>query len=175
MTNYFNNEILEQAKIQRKKTLTIYLLILVLYLALSTVVLVRYMQLPYASPKIGTIKTVEFVLTFIMLIFSFIYLGIKFKRVNKFYIMCRNMSTGLKEEYTASFFEYDESLNTKDGVDVKALIFLQWNKFKNEYFERKVWVFYEKPFPEFKENDMVRFVTQGNVLIKYEIINEEDE
>ena len=174
MTEYFKIEFLEQAKAQRKKTLIVFYIALALYLAMSAVVLIRYMQLPYGSPKIGTIKTVEFVLSFVFFIFSFIHLGIKYKRVNKFYVMCKNMSTGLKEEYTANFFEYDETLSTKDGVDVKALVFLQWNKFKNEYFERKVWVFYEKPFPEFKENDTVKFITQGNMLISYQIVDEEN-
>ena len=31
-------------------------------------------------------------------------------------------------------------------------------------------VFYEKPFPEFTEGDYVRFVTQGNILVSYEIL-----
>ena len=59
----------------------------------------------------------------------------------------------------------------KDGVDMKSLIFIEWNKYKNDYFERKVLVFYEKPFPEFAEKATVRYVTQGNVLISYEILN----
>ncbi len=172
MTKYFKREFLEQAKAQRKKTLLIYFFVLALYVGMSTVVMVRYLRLPYGSTKISTLKTVEFVLTFIMIVFSFIYLGIKYKRVNKFYVMCRNLQSGIKEEFTANFFEYDETLNTKDGVDVKALVFLQWNKFKHDYFERKVWVFYEKPFPEFKENQTVKFITQGNVLVSYEILDE---
>ena len=174
MIDYFKEEFLIQSKKQRKTTLTIYLLVLALYLSLSCVILVRYMQLPYLSSKIGTVKTIEFVLTFVFVVFSFVYLGIKYKRVNKFYETCKNMKHGLKEEFTANFFEYDESLNFKDGVDVKSLVFLQWNKFKNDYFERKVFVFYEKPFPEFTPNQTVRFITQGNMLISYEIIDEEE-
>ena len=108
------------------------------------------------------------------MVFSFIYLGIKYKRINKYYTLCKNITGGIKEEFTAYFFEYDESLSTKDGVDVKALVFLQWNKFKNSFFERKVWVFYEKPFPKFNEHDKVRFITQGNVLVSYEILEEEE-
>ena len=34
-------------------------------------------------------------------------------------------------------------------------------------------MFYEKPFPEFKPHDTVRFITQGNMLISYEIVDEE--
>ena len=174
MIDYFKEEFLIQSKKQRAKTLNIYLIVLLLYISLSAVVLIRYMQLPYQAPQIGVIKTVEFIMTFIFLVFSFVYLGIKYKRVNKFYEMCKNISIGIKEEFTANFFEYDENLSVKDGVDVKSLVFLQWNKFKNDYFERKVFVFYEKPFPEFKPNDEVRFITQGNVLVSYEIIEEEN-
>ncbi len=174
MTEYFKQEYLQQAKVQRKKTLTVYLIALALYVALSVVVLVRYMQLPYASEKITVIKIVEYVLTFIMTVFSFLYLGIKFKRVNKYYAMCKNLSEGLREEFEANFFEYDDTLATKDGVDVKALVFLQWNKFKNDYYERKVWVFYELPFPEIPENATVKFITQGNVLFSYQILDKEE-
>ena len=79
--------------------------------------------------------------------------------------------TGLKETSTGSFFEYDETLQDKDGVDFKSLIFIEWNKFKNDFFERKVLVFNEKPFPEFTEKQNVKYVTQGNVLISYEILS----
>ena len=57
----------------------------------------------------------------------------------------------------------------KDGVDFKSLIFLEWNKYKKDYFERKVLVFNEKPFPEIPDGATVTFITQGNVLISYEI------
>ena len=45
------------------------------------------------------------------------------------------------------------------------------NKYKNDFFERKVLVFYEKDFPEIPEGANVRYVTQGNVLISYEILD----
>ena len=79
--------------------------------------------------------------------------------------------TGLRETSTGSFIEVDESLQEKDGVDFKALIFLEWNKFKNDFFERKVLIFDELEVPEFKENQNVRYVTQGNVLVSYEILD----
>ena len=43
--------------------------------------------------------------------------------------------------------------------------------YKNDFFERKVLVFDEKPFPELEENQNVKYVTQGNVLISYEILS----
>ncbi|MBR5899939.1 MAG: hypothetical protein IKZ38_00935, partial [Clostridia bacterium] len=70
-----------------------------------------------------------------------------------------------------SFFEYDETLQFKDGVDFKSLIFIEWNKYKNSYFERKVMVFYERDFPEIQPNSMVKYVVQANILISYEYLD----
>jgi hypothetical protein len=92
-----------------------------------------------------------------------------FRRVNRYYRLTHNLNTGLRETSIGSFFEYDESIQDKDGVDCKSLIFVEWNKYKNDFYERKVLVLYEKPFPEFKEKQTVKYVTQGNVLISYEI------
>ena len=70
------------------------------------------------------------------------------------------------------FFEYDETLQDKDGVDFKSLVFIEWNKYKNDFFERKVLVFDEREFPQIKEGQNVTYVTQGNVLVSYKILEE---
>ena len=105
------------------------------------------------------------------MIFSFIYLGIVYKRVRRYYKICVHLSTGLRETTVANFIEYDETIQDKDGVDFKSIVFLEWNKYKKDFFERKVLVFYEKPFPEIPEQSNVSFVTQGNVLVSYEILS----
>ena len=85
------------------------------------------------------------------------------------------MCVGIRETSTGSFLEYDEGLQVKDGVDFKALVFLEWNKYKKDFFERKVLVFYQEEFPEFKEGQNARYVTQGNVLIEYKILEQAEE
>ena len=172
MTEYFKSEYYEQAKRQRKKVLAIYFIVFAVYLAASGVLLGYYVTLTYQSPKITVVKLIEYPLTAVFIVFSFIYLGIAVRRVNKFYAMCVNIITGLKETSEANFFEYDETLTEKDGVDMKSLVFLEWNKYKKGYYERKVLVFYEKEFPEIPEGSGVRFITQGNVLVSYEILDE---
>ena len=92
--------------------------------------------------------------------------------MHRYYKITLYLKTGLRETSTGSFFEYDETLQDKDGVDFKSLVFLEWNKYKNDFFERKVLVFDELPFPEFTENQNVRYITQGNVLVSYEIFYE---
>ena len=170
MVDYFIPEFLEDAKKQKRKTLIIYFIMLGVYLAVSVFDYVWYFGLPYKSPAITGVKWLQYSLTAVFVIFSFVYLGIVFKRVRRYYKQCYNMQTGLKETSTGNFLEYDEEIQDKDGVDFKSLVFIEWNKYKKDFFERKVLVFYEKPFPEIPEKANVRYVTQGNVLISYEIL-----
>lgn len=172
MTQFFFESELDDAIVQRKKVLRIYFITLAVYLAISVGFIVYFCTLPYASEKITTVKVLHHVLTGMYAIFSLIYLGIAYKRVNSYCKLLNNLKTGLKETSVGSFFEYDETIQNKEGVDCKALIFLQWNKYKNEYFERKVLVLNEKEYPEFKEQQTVKYVTQGNVLVSYEIEEE---
>ena len=123
-----SEEDFEKARVQRKKTLTWYFIALGVVLVASGVLIAWYLTLPYKSPTINTVKTIHYSLLVVFLIFSFIYLGIKYKRVNKYYKLMHYMEIGLKETSTGSFFEYDETPQEKDGVDFKALVFLEWNK-----------------------------------------------
>ncbi len=170
MIEYFKEEQYKNAKAQCKKVLAIYFIVLALYLVASGFIFWWYLIQPYKSPVITKIKFIQHPLTVLFLIFSFIYLGIPYKRVRRFYKMTYYLMTGIRETSTGSFFEYDETLQDKDGVDFKSLVFLEWNKYKNDFFERKVLVFDEMPFPELEQNQNVKYITQGNVLISYEIL-----
>ncbi len=174
MIDYYKEEFLINGKKQKKRTLIVYYVVLSIYLLISVGMFLFYLTLPYKSPKITTVKLIEYPLTGIFVIFSFVYLTIKVKRVRKYCKLCTNLSTGLRETSEATFSGYKEDSQEKDGVDMKALIFSEWNKYKKGYFDRKVLVFYEEPFPVFNEGDKVRFITQGNVLISYEKISEEE-
>ena len=176
MVEYYTDAELVSAKKQKKKTFIIYFIVLGAYFLASAAFLIFYWTLPYSGYRntaytISLIKAGHYSLTALLVVFSFIYLGIVYKRVRRYYKMCSNMSTGLRETSTGSFLEYDENIQDKDGVDFKSLVFIEWNRYKNDFFERKVLVFYEKPFPEIPEQANVTYVTQGNVLISYEILS----
>ena len=175
MVEYYKHEEYLLAKEQRDRVLIVYVIAMLVYLAFSVGMLIWYLTLPYESPTISTVKLIQYSVSAVAVIFSFIYLGIPFKRVNRYYKLCYQLENGIKETSTGSFFEYNESLQDKDGVDCKAIVFLEWNKFKNDFFERKVLVFEEKEFPKFEENMNVRYVTQSNILMGYEILDTQKE
>jgi hypothetical protein len=174
MIQFFDEEIINKIKEQRKKTLITYFIVLSVYLLISGVLLGWYLTLPYRSETIATVKWIHFPITAVFAIFSYIYMGIPYKRVNKFYKLCLNLKNGLKESFTAIFTGYSENLAIKDGVDCKELCFTEWNKYKQVYYERRVFVLYEMEFPQIPIGAIVNFTTQGNVLISYEIQQEEE-
>jgi hypothetical protein len=57
---------------------------------------------------------------------------------------------------------------------MKSITCLEWNERKNDYFERKVLVFYDRPFPQIPEKAKLKIITVGNLLLKYEIQQGED-
>ncbi len=172
MIEYFTESELLKVKKQKKIALTIYLITLGVYLFLSVGLFLWYRALPYKSPTITTVKIIQHAVSVLFVIYSMLYLSIVYKRVRKFYRLGYHLLNAIQETYTGNFLEYDETLQDKDGVDFKSLVFIEWNKYKKDFFERKVLVFNEKEFPEIPENANVRYVTQGNVLVRYEILDD---
>ena len=171
MIEYFIDKDYFAVKRQRKKAILIYLAVLAVYAVICLGLFLWYRTMPYMSPKITTAKILVFSVSAVFVIFSFIYLGIIFKRVNRYHKLAYNIMTGIKETSTGTFVRYEETVHVKDGVDFKLLIFSEWNKYKRDFYERQVYVFVEMEFPKFEENQNIKYVTVGNVLISYEILS----
>ncbi len=174
MIEFYKKEQLEQIKLQKRKSLKIYFSVVALFVLISLGLCWWFTTLTYKSPLEPAVRWPEYLVTASFIVFSFIFLGIKYKRERKYCKMLINIETGRKETSIGSFFEYDDRIFMKDGVDVKSIIFLEWNKNKQDFFERKVLVLAEMKFPVFEENQNVKYVTHGNVLVEYEILPDEE-
>lgn len=174
MQEYFTEKDFFEIEKQRKKTLIIYLVTLGAYVAFSVFMFVAFSNQPYGSKMLNVIKAIQYAITGLYVIFSFLYLGIVYNRVNRFYKHCKHLILGKKETSELDFFEFDSKIQVNAGVECKTLIFLEWNKYRQIYFERKVLVFNEREFPPIPEKAFVRIVTQGNFLIAYEILEIRD-
>ena len=171
MTAYFKKEYIAEANAQFRKSLIFYFICVFLYLVYSSIFFVWFLRLPYADESVKTIKGCLYPVSVLFVIFSFIYLGIKVKRTRAYKKLCQNIQVGLKEKNLAKFLDYDHYVSEKDGVEMKSLIFIEWNKYKKEDYERKVYVFCDKELPKLEKGQTVSFITQGNVLYEYEIVN----
>lgn len=170
MNNYFTEQEYFNADKQRKNCLLVYCATAVVFLLVSVLNYIIFASQPYGSNKLNFIKAIQFTISAIYVVFSFLFLGIKYKRVNKYSKFCKRLIKGKKQTSELDFFEFDDRVTMLDGVECKTIIFLEWNEYKKIYFERKVLVFYEKEFPQIPENAFVKMVTQGNFLISYEVL-----
>lgn len=160
-------------RIQRKKLLWGFLgVTIAVFLALVGLV-TYYIMLPYKDPNRTWVTAVTCVIVGLYLIFLFPYMGISFKRCNAYYKAMRYISVGLKETATLPF-EYVDDWTTHDGIDVNVAVFAVKNIKRDEVMHRQIFIDGEKDFPPFEEGKTYKLVSQGNLLIEYEQIEEEE-
>lgn len=169
VTVYNDADLLSVYK-QKNKTLLVFWIVTLVYLAVCIGAVVYHASLPYGSKLDAIPKTVVFVCSALYVAFVFPFMGIKYSRVRKYLRMLRGLSTGLKGAETQYFYTFREQTLQKDNIDVVSCIFAVWDKKKQEWREREVYADAEKPLPEIGSGDLVRYVIQGNILIEYEIL-----
>jgi len=169
MINYFDEREIEISHKQYKNNLLFFLIVTALFVALMITFFIINYNLPYKSSIKILYQIIGIIIIFAYVIFAVIFIAIKLVRVRNFYFHCLNVKEGLREKTTAVFLRYDDENQVKDGVDFKQLIFSEWNKFKGEFYERKVLVYLEKEYPVIEIGATVTFITQGNVLVEYKI------
>jgi len=166
MVSIYQDEDLLSAYKQYKKIFYFYVAAAAVYAAFLAAMVLLFVSLPYEDPAQTTIEVVFGVVTGIFIIFSYPYLGIKFRRVKAYYKLLGGISEGIKN-VDVSYFSHIDDWEVYDGVDVNVLVFKKWNEKKREWDERKLYVDAEKDLPEFKENEEVRAVTFGNIVVQY--------
>ena len=173
MTVVFNDDDLINAFRQKQRLWYIYLAVLAVFVALCVACIVYYVSLPYEDPMQPVPIWITCVASCVFVIFSYIYLGIKFQRARKYYKIISYLSVGMKQVNRSFFLRYEEP-ELKDSVDYYVLIMSEWSKKKSEYMDRKIYCDREKPRPEFKSGDEVCYLTQGNVVVEYEVVGHDD-
>ncbi|MBQ8885894.1 MAG: hypothetical protein IJY62_05970 [Clostridia bacterium] len=156
--------------LQRKRILGVFWGVLGGYLLFSLAWLIYYISLPYEDPMQKLPKACVYIASFALIVFAFPFMGIKFNRVRKYYRMMYYLSEGLKSVEENYFVGFEKKELQKDYVDVISAIFKTWNQKKQEWMVREAYVDVEKPLPEMEAGDLVKYVTQGNFIVQYEII-----
>lgn len=135
---------------------------------------IYFIGLPYNDPNGLWVKIVSCVIAAIYVIFCFPYLGICVKRSRAYCRMMRFISVGLKE-YSVVPFDGIDDWTTRDGVDVNVACFRVHNRKREEDMIRHIYIDGEKDFPAFEEGKFAKIVSQGNLLIEYELLDLKDE
>lgn len=173
MIAIYDNKDYAVVKAQRKRLLIAFWVTLGILLALDIGVFVFYTLQEFETPYKAPLLAFEIVTCAIFVVVFYPVMAIKYKRVNDYYKMLADISCGITVDGTNTFVGVDGTVTVKDGVSFINLVFLEWSEKKQEYFERNVLFDVEKPVPDFKKGDVVHHVTQGNVLIAYELRRED--
>lgn len=174
MTVVFNDDDLINAFKQKQRIWFTYVGVLVFFALVCVACILYYISLPYEDPMQPLPIWIACAASCVFVIFSYLFLGIKYHRARKYYRIVSYLSVGLKQVNNSRFLRYEEP-ELKDGVDFYVLIMSEWSKKKSEYMDRKIYCDKEKPRPEFKSGDIVCYLTQGNVVVEYEIVGHDDE
>lgn len=166
MIDIYSDEDLFSACRQYKKIVCFYIAVAAAYALAVIAAVLFYISLPYKDSAQTTVKIIFGVVTGLFILFSYPYLGIKVRRVKAYYRLLSGISAGYKNTDVA-YFSHIDDWEEYDRVDVNVLVFKKWNSKKREWDERKLYVDAEKDVPEFKENEEVRVVTFGNIIVQY--------
>lgn len=166
----YNDADLLNAYKQKNRVLGVFWGVTIAYFAICIAMVIFHTSLPYAS-KLDTIpQAIAYVCSGLYVLFVFPFMSIKYHRVRKYLTMLSFLSTGLKMTETNYFYTFREQTLQKDNIDVVSCIFATWSKKREEWLEREVYADVEKPNPEIGGGDLVRYVTQSNILVQYEIL-----
>lgn len=174
METIFQDQDLIAAFSQKRRLFWIYIAVAAVFAALLIGCIVWFVSLPYEDDLAYLPQLILCVGASLFIIFSYVYLGIKFQRSRKYYKMISSLSIGIKHVNNSYFLRYDEP-ELKDSVDYYVLTMCEWSKKKSEYLDRKIYCDKEKPLPAFQAGDKVRYLTHGNIMIAYEITEHDEE
>ncbi len=174
MTKLYCDDDLWAAYAQRRRILAVFFTVTAVWFFALLGLFIYYAMLPYEDPNQTWVIIVSCVITALYIIFLYPYMGICFKRSNAYCKMLKFISLGLKEYAVMPFAGIDDWI-TRDGVDVNVATFRVRNVKRDEEMIRQIYVDGEKDFPPFEEEQTVRVVSQGNLLIEYEILSQNKE
>ena len=155
---------------QKRKVLFTFFLVTAIYALIGVTCLIYRSSLPYADPLLWVPEWIAYVATVLYVVFAFPFMGIKYYRIRKYYKMLYYASEGIKNDEQNYFVCFEKCDLNKDYVDVIACVFMIWNKKKQEWMKRVAYIDSEKDLPDFNRGDLVRYITQGNFIIQYEIL-----
>lgn len=173
MVTVYNDEDYGKVLAQKNKIFGVFMGVTAGYLLFCLGWLIYFISLPYADPLQALPKACVYISSAVYVIFVFPFMGIKYHRVKKYYKMMYYLSEGLKNVEENYFIGFEDREVQRDYVDAYICIFKTWSKKKKEWMEREAYFDREKPLPDFRQGDLIRYVVQSNFIVQYEIVERE--
>lgn len=170
-TKLYNGTELEFERSVLKKMIIWFSVISFIFLAIVFTLFGVGTTFPYGSNLTIVFEIIDIVLSIIYGCLTYAFFAIFFKKQRDYVKLLTHLDTGLLNKTEGIFISNESETCTKEGVVFNTLNINVFNNSKGEYFERKILVDKEKSLPVFNENDNVIFITQGSVLVEYEVVS----
>ncbi len=170
MTSIYTDADFLSAYKQKQRIFGVFMAVTIAYLAFCITMLIYHITLPYADPRDSLPKTLTYIASALYVLTIFPFMAIKYSRVKRYFKVLTFINEGMKTEERNYFYTFREKSLQKDNVDVVGCVFETWSKKKQEWMEREAYFDPEKPLPPFESGDLVRYITQSNFIIQYEIL-----
>lgn len=170
MIELYKGDEYEKENAKRKKYLTIFFILLATYIIICIAVVVSFAILPYGT-DVKPFQMTNIILSVLFWGFCMFFYMVKHYRLKKYVKMLYYINSSKADTYTGYFLRINPTIEVKDGIEFYTLILLEWNPHKNENFERKVLVDNEIDKPVIEEGRLVKYQTQGNILLRYQPLN----
>lgn len=171
MISFFDESEYIAVQKERKTELIKIIVLAVIYVLTIVALMFIYADLPYESPKGTPIKIITYLVTAVYLFLFYVTVGIKFKRIRKYYTMLTNLKTLTPVVTQGSFIKTIEDIETRDFVDLKTIVISVYVERRQSFFDRHIYVPYEREFPNFTVGQNIKFYTVENILVGYEFVD----
>ena len=158
------------AHLQKRRIFGGFLLITIVYLAITIALVYYHSTLPYAHPWQALPRVLGSAISAIYVVLIFPYMAIKYKRCRRYCRMLFHVSESLKLEELNYFYCFREKSQQQDNIDVVGCVFETWNKKKQEWLEREAYFDVEKTLPDIESGDLVEYITQSNFIVQYNVV-----
>lgn len=179
MIHLYNDGDYAAAKARKNKLLAIYFVVFGVLFAVCLTLFICFLQLPYQYTESLVNQKNAYLVSVCAVsvsgvIFSVVYLGIPYKRAKYYFRFLDDTKTGDKQISVSTFVKNDDGITEVGYVDYRTMIVLEWSDKTQEYMRRHVLVDKEKQMPNFKNGDIIKYVTHANCLLSYGLKSEED-
>ncbi|MBO5888826.1 MAG: hypothetical protein J6Q58_01650 [Clostridia bacterium] len=168
MIYFYDKDFLNKIKSKKKVHCLIIVLIMAIMLLTNVILIVSFADKPYGSNLRNAYQTASYVITIVLTFISGLYYEILYAPLKKYYYRIIETLNGKKEYSDVTVLRVYNDFSDKFGVKYKRFDALEWSDIQNDYVEREIY-FDASVDINFEENQMVKLLTCGNLLLGYEV------
>ena len=166
MINFYDENYISKLNRQKRSCLAVYFIVAIFLTLVIVSAIVLNSILPYNFGHRPILLSIVIVATIVLVIFSFIYLQICYRKVADYTNFVIDLSSRRSVTITATIIRVNAQV-VSGVIDYYSVDVLEWSNVENDYVERSVFVDAEINNLEFNKDEIVTFVTASNYLIAY--------